>query len=80
MDLFNELRKKLNLSIILVTHDISVVAYICQRVAVMYAGEIVEMGPVNSILEKPNHPYTMGLNNAFPDLLSEDDLLVPIEF
>ncbi len=79
LDLFNDLRKKLNLSIILVTHDISVIAYICQRVAVMYAGEIVEMGQVNTILETPNHPYTMGLNNAFPDLLSQNDFLVPIE-
>ena len=79
LDLFNELRNKLNLSIILVTHDISVVAYICQKVAVMYAGEIVEMGSVKSILEEPKHPYTMGLNNAFPDLHSKDDFLVPIE-
>ena len=79
LDLFNELREKLNLSIILVTHDVSVVAYICQKVAVMYAGEIVEMGTVTSILEDPQHPYTMGLNNAFPDLQSKDDFLVPIE-
>ena len=79
LDLFDSLRKKLNLSIILVTHDISVVAYTCQRVAVMYAGEIAEMGPVNLILEKPNHPYTMGLNNAFPDLMSSKSHLVPIE-
>lgn len=79
LDLFNELRKKFNLSIILVTHDISVVAYICQKVAVMYAGEIVEMGSVKSILEEPQHPYTMGLNNAFPDLQSRNNFLVPIE-
>ncbi len=79
LDLFNELREKLNLSIILVTHDVSVVAYICQKVAVMYAGEIVEMGSVTSILEEPQHPYTLGLNNAFPDLQSKDDFLVPIE-
>jgi len=78
LDLFNELRDKLNLSIILVTHDVSVVAYICQKVAVMYAGEIVETGPVKYILEKPFHPYTMGLNNAFPDLHSTNDFLVPI--
>ena len=78
LDLFNELRIKLNLSIILVTHDVSVVAYLCQKVAVMYAGEIVETGPVKLILEKPFHPYTMGLNNAFPDLHSTNDFLVPI--
>lgn len=79
LDLFDNLRKKLNLSIILVTHDISVVAYICQKIAVMYAGEIVEMGSVKSVLENPLHPYTMGLNNAFPDLDSKDNFLVPIE-
>jgi len=78
LDLFNDLRNKLNLSIILVTHDVSVVAYICQKVAVMYAGEIVETGPVKDILERPFHPYTMGLNNAFPDLHSTNDFLVPI--
>ena len=80
LDLFDKLKKSLNLSIILVTHDISVIAYSCQKVAVMYAGEIIEMGSVKSVLEKPLHPYTMGLNNAFPDLLSKKgDYLVPIE-
>jgi len=78
LDLFGDLRRKLNLSIILVTHDVSVVAYLCQKVAVMYAGEIVETGPVKDILERPFHPYTMGLNNAFPDLHSTNDFLVPI--
>ncbi|MDC6448043.1 ABC transporter ATP-binding protein [Alphaproteobacteria bacterium] len=79
LDLFKELRDKLNLSIILVTHDVSVVAYLCQKVAVMYAGEVVETGPVKLILEQPFHPYTMGLNNAFPDLHSTNDFLVPID-
>lgn len=79
LDLFNDLRDKLGLSIILVTHDVSVVAYLCQNVAVMYAGEVVEKGAVNLILENPFHPYTMGLNNAFPDLHSTDNFLVPID-
>ncbi|MDC0498441.1 ABC transporter ATP-binding protein [Alphaproteobacteria bacterium] len=78
LDLFNELRNRLNLSIILVTHDVSVVAYLCHKVAVMYDGEIVETGPVKDILEKPYHPYTIGLNNAFPDLHSTNDFLEPI--
>ena len=78
LDLFNELRNKLNLSIILVTHDVSVVAYLCHKVAVMYDGEIVETGTVKDILEKPYHPYTIGLNNAFPDLHSTNDFLEPI--
>tara|TARA_B100000282_G_C31692805_1_gene472316 strand:- start:504 stop:1301 length:798 start_codon:yes stop_codon:yes gene_type:complete len=79
LDLFNDLRDKLGLSIILVTHDVSVVAYLCQNVAVMYAGEVVERGAVKLILENPFHPYTMGLNNAFPDLHSTDNFLVPID-
>ncbi len=79
LDLFNDLRDKLDLSIILVTHDVSVVAYLCQNVAVMYAGEVVEKGAVKLILENPFHPYTMGLNNAFPDLHSTDNFLVPID-
>ena len=79
LDLFNDLRDKLGLSIILVTHDVSVVAYLCQNVAVMYAGEVVEKGAVKLILENPFHPYTMGLNNAFPDLHSTDNFLVPID-
>ena len=78
LDLFNELRNRLDLSIILVTHDVSVVAYLCHKVAVMYDGEIVETGPVKDILEKPYHPYTIGLNNAFPDLHSTNDFLEPI--
>ena len=78
LDLFNELRNRLDLSIILVTHDVSVVAYLCHKVAVMYDGEIVETGPVRDILEKPYHPYTIGLNNAFPDLHSTNDFLEPI--
>ena len=79
LDLFNDLKDKLGLSIILVTHDVSVVAYLCQNVAVMYAGEVVEKGAVKLILENPFHPYTMGLNNAFPDLHSTDNFLVPID-
>ena len=78
LDLFNELRNRLNLSIILVTHDVSVVAYLCHKVAVMYDGEIVETGLVKDILENPYHPYTIGLNNAFPDLHSTNDFLEPI--
>ena len=78
LDLFNELRNRLDLSIILVTHDVSVVAYLCHKVAVMYDGEIVETGLVKDILEKPYHPYTIGLNNAFPDLHSTNDFLEPI--
>ncbi len=66
LDVIRDLQRKLSLSMILVTHDISVVAYLCDRVVVMYAGRIAESGPTSEVLERPRHPYTMGLTNAFP--------------
>lgn len=79
LDTFAELQRKLGLSVILVTHDISVVAYVCDYVVVMYAGKVVESGPVADVLNTPGHPYTMGLYNAFPELGGEDRELSPIE-
>ncbi|MDB2407361.1 ABC transporter ATP-binding protein [Jannaschia sp.] len=79
LDTFASLQKQLNLSVILVTHDISVVAYVCDYVVVMYAGKVVESGPVASVLNAPGHPYTMGLYNAFPELAGETRELSPIE-
>ena len=68
LDVIREPAARLALSMILVTHDISVVAYVCDRVVVMYAGKVVEDGATEEVLERPRHPYTMGLTNAFPDL------------
>ena len=68
LDTLRDLQPRLGLSIVLVTHDISVVAYVCDRVVVMYAGQVIEVGPVAEVLARPFHPYTMGLTNAFPDL------------
>jgi peptide/nickel transport system ATP-binding protein len=79
LDLLKSLQARLGLSVVLVTHDISVVAYVCDRVVVMYAGRVVEAGPVAEVLERPLHPYTMGLTNAFPDLERAGGELVPIE-
>jgi peptide/nickel transport system ATP-binding protein len=79
LDLLKALQARLGLSVVLVTHDISVVAYACDRVVVMYAGRVVESGGVADVLERPRHPYTMGLNNAFPDLERAAGELVPIE-
>ena len=79
LDTFNALQKRLGLSVVLVTHDISVIAYTCDRVVVMYAGQVVEAGPVSEVLARPAHPYTMGLYNAFPDLLGAGGELAPIE-
>jgi peptide/nickel transport system ATP-binding protein len=78
LDTLRDLQSRLSLSVILVTHDISVVAYVCDQVVVMYAGQVVESGPVAEVLERPVHPYTMGLTNAFPDLARAADTLVPI--
>ncbi len=79
LDTIAALQKRLGLSVILVTHDISVVAYLCDHVVVMYAGQVVESGPVADVLARPSHPYTMGLCNAFPDLAGAGRALTPIE-
>ena len=79
LDTLRSLQQRLGLSVILVTHDISVVAYLCDQVAVMYAGRVVEAGPTSAVLTEPSHPYTMGLYNAFPDLERSKRVLTPIE-
>jgi oligopeptide/dipeptide ABC transporter ATP-binding protein len=65
-------------SMILITHDISVVAEMCDRVAVMYAGKIVEIGAVAALFKRPCHPYTLGLQNAFPSVHGEKQDLISI--
>jgi peptide/nickel transport system ATP-binding protein len=79
LDTLKSLQSRFNLSVILVTHDISVIAYVSDQVVVMYAGKVVEAGPTAEVLAAPNHPYTMGLYNAFPDLTSSTGDLAPIE-
>jgi peptide/nickel transport system ATP-binding protein len=79
LDTLRSLQQRLNLSMVMVTHDISVVAYLCDEVVVMYAGQVIESGLVREVLSRPRHPYTMGLRNAFPDLVSEGMELVPID-
>ena len=79
LDQLRALKERLGISVILVTHDISVVAYVCDRVVVMYAGEVVETGPMAATLTAPAHPYTMGLRNAFPDLAGAAGVLTPID-
>jgi peptide/nickel transport system ATP-binding protein len=73
------LKDELGLTLILITHDISVVAQTCESIAVMYAGKIVEKGLAGKVLKSPNHPYTMGLANAFPNLQDPDKPLISIE-
>jgi oligopeptide/dipeptide ABC transporter ATP-binding protein len=68
LDLLNELREKRNLALLLITHDLGVVAETADRVAVMYAGKIVEQAPVKELFHRPRHPYTEGLLRAVPRL------------
>lgn len=68
LDLMKNLKDKIKTSIILITHDLGVVAGICSRVAVMYAGTIIEIGTVDEIFYKPQHPYTWGLLRSVPRL------------
>ncbi len=79
LDTIRMLGRDLGLSAIVVTHDISVVAYLCTLTAVMYGGRIVESGTTAELVGAPAHPYTMGLMNASPDLKAPIDTLVPIE-
>ncbi|MCM2983180.1 ABC transporter ATP-binding protein [Niallia circulans] len=78
LDLFREIQQKREVSIILITHDLGVVAQVADRVAVMYAGKIVEMGNRRDIFYSPQHPYTKGLLNSVPRLDQEGEL-VPID-
>src|SRR5699024_5335441 len=66
LDLINELKQDMNAGIVLITHDLGVVAEMADRVAVMYAGEIVEITDVNTLFEQPLHPYTKSLLNSMP--------------
>ena len=78
LELLAELRTRLGMSIMLITHDLGVVAEVCDRVVVMYAGEVVEEGPVAEIFENPRHPYTQGLMQAIPRLGERKDRLAVI--
>jgi len=78
IDLIKDLQHKIGLSIIFITHDLGVVATIADRIAVMYAGKIVEIGTVEDIFYDPRHPYTWGLLGSLPTLDSQDDYLYNI--
>ena len=68
LKLLKELKEKLNLAMILITHDLSIIAEVCEKAAIMYAGKVVEYGDVISIFKQPLHPYTQGLIGAFPNI------------
>jgi oligopeptide transport system ATP-binding protein len=68
LELLHDLRREFGMAIVLITHDLGVVAGLCERVMVMYAGRIVEQGPIEPIFEDPRHPYTLGLLRSMPRL------------
>ena len=78
LSMMRELKRDFNTSMLLITHDLGVVAETCDRVAIMYAGEIVESGSLEDIFEDARHPYTIGLFNSIPSLTKEMDRLQPI--
>ncbi len=79
LKLMQELQQKFNTSMLLITHDLGVVAEFCENVAVVYAGEVIEKGSVEDIFTKAkNHPYTEGLFHSIPDLTSNVKRLTPI--
>jgi oligopeptide/dipeptide ABC transporter ATP-binding protein len=67
LKLLESLRQKLEVSVVFVSHDLAVVAQTCQRVAVMYAGQVVETGPIDEVFREPRHPYTLSLLRSVPD-------------
>ncbi len=79
LDLMRDVAKEQGTSILLITHDLGVVAEMCERVAVMYAGRIVEQGDVRQIFKNPQHPYTKGLLKSIPKLTGERTRLEPID-
>lgn len=80
LDMMRKLKNELGTSMLLITHDLGVVAETCDRVAIMYAGEVIEIGTVEDIFEREwNHPYTEGLFGSIPDMTKQERRLHPIE-
>ena len=79
LDLIADLRKQFNTAMLLITHDMGVVAQVCDTVAIIYAGNIVEYGTKEQIFDHPSHPYTIGLFGAIPDMNEDEEWLHPIE-
>lgn len=78
LDLIKGLRERLGMSVLLITHDLGIVAETADKMAVMYAGEIVEFADVKTIFKKPSHPYTVGLLNSTPKIGATREKLIPI--
>lgn len=78
LKLMRELNTKLNTAILLITHDLGVVAETCERVIVMYAGQVIEEAPVQELFNQPQHPYTKGLIQSVPDIRKKEERLYSI--
>jgi peptide/nickel transport system ATP-binding protein len=78
LDMITALKKRLNTAMLLITHDLGVVAQNCDRVAIMYAGQIIELGNLDDIFKRPTHPYTKGLLGSIPSLTKDVKRLSPI--
>lgn len=78
LELMNELKEKYNTSMIMITHDLGIVAEVCDDVAVMYAGRIIEEGSLEEVFVSTRHPYTEGLFNSLPDIKNRQSRLKPI--
>ena len=74
LELLKQLREELDLSMILISHDLSVIAETCDKVAIMYAGKLAEYGACSDVFLEPQHPYTQGLVRSFPDIYGPRDL------
>jgi oligopeptide transport system ATP-binding protein len=79
LDLVKQLRDRLGMAVLWITHDLGVVAKLCDRVVIMYAGEVMEQGDVYGVLKHPRHPYTRRLIDALPKLGRPEQRLMPIE-
>jgi oligopeptide/dipeptide ABC transporter ATP-binding protein len=80
LDLLRDLRRDKGIAVVLITHDLGVVAGLAEQMAVLYAGRVVEVGPVDEIYRQPRHPYTRGLLSSLPKLNAEGhEALTPIE-
>jgi oligopeptide/dipeptide ABC transporter ATP-binding protein len=78
LDLIAAMRRDLGMSVVLISHNLGVVAEYCDRVVLMYAGQVVETGPTRAIIDRPRHPYTQGLLRSMPVLSDLDRPIVPI--
>src|SRR5256712_7744836 len=78
LQLMRSLKEKLGLSMVMISHDLSIVAEVCENVAIMYAGQLVEYGSAEAIFKEPLHPYTQGMIGAFPSIRGERKKLLSI--